>query len=87
MTPQGSAATSAEAAVISDFNSQLAAAVAGFKANHSGVSTFLFDAHAAFTVILDDPTKFGFVDNTSYGNTGDFWGYVRGKPSEETRQC
>jgi phospholipase/lecithinase/hemolysin len=87
MTPQGSAATTAEAAVISDFNSQLAAAVAGFKANHSGVSTFLFDAHSAFTVILNDPTKFGFVDNTSYGNAGDFWGYVCSKANEGMRQC
>lgn len=38
------------------------------------VSTWLWDSNAAFTLVLDNPTAFGFVDNTSYGNTGDFWG-------------
>ena len=38
------------------------------------VATWLWDSNAAFTLVLDDPTAFGFVDNTSYGNTGDFWG-------------
>jgi hypothetical protein len=41
------------------------------------VSTWLWDANAAFTTVLDDPTKYGFKDATSYG-TGDgiFWGCV-----------
>ncbi|KAJ3482364.1 hypothetical protein NLI96_g7024 [Meripilus lineatus] len=27
-----------------------------------------------FGTVLDNPTKYGFVDATSYGGTGDFWG-------------
>lgn len=38
------------------------------------VQTWLWDSNAAFTTVLNDPTAYGFVDNTSYGNTGDFWG-------------
>ena len=40
------------------------------------VNTWLWDSWTAFTTVLNDPTAYGFVDNTSYGNTGDFWGYV-----------
>lgn len=29
-----------------------------------------------FTAILDNPTKYGFADATSYGNADSFWGYV-----------
>jgi hypothetical protein len=41
------------------------------------VLTWLWDANAAFTTVLDDPTKYEFKDATSYG-TGDgiFWGCV-----------
>lgn len=45
----------------------------------SDVTTFLqvrhrvWDSNSAFNVVLDDPTKYGFVDNTSFGQTGDFW--------------
>ena len=45
----------------------------------SDVFTFLqvrhrvWDSNSAFNVVLDDPTKYGFVDNTSFGQTGDFW--------------
>lgn len=38
------------------------------------ITTFVWDSYAAFTPILDDPSVYGFVDNTSYGATGDFWG-------------
>ena len=39
------------------------------------VKTWLWDSNAAFTKVLDNPTAYGFVDNTSYGdNTNDFWG-------------
>ena len=39
------------------------------------MKTWLWDSNAAFTKVLDDPTAYGFVDNTSYGdNTNDFWG-------------
>lgn len=42
------------------------------------VTTQVWDSNAAFTTVLDDPQAFGFVDAVSYGNTGDFWGYVSG---------
>ena len=38
------------------------------------VSTWIWDSNTDFTTILNAPTKYGFVDATSYGNTGDFWG-------------
>ncbi|KAJ4471449.1 hypothetical protein J3R30DRAFT_3525217 [Lentinula aciculospora] len=59
---------------ILDFNSQSAEFTKNFQASNSGVTTFLWDANAAFTTILDDPTAYGFVDAVSYGtNVGDFW--------------
>jgi phospholipase/lecithinase/hemolysin len=74
MLSQGTSATSAEKVVITDFNQKLAAAASAFKANHTGVSTWLYDSNSAFTTILNSPTQYGFVDATSYGSTGDFWG-------------
>lgn len=38
------------------------------------VQTWLWDSNAAFTTVLNNPSAYGFVDATSYGNTGDFWG-------------
>ncbi|KAJ3826099.1 hypothetical protein F5880DRAFT_1457675, partial [Lentinula raphanica] len=59
---------------ILDFNSQLAEFIDEFKASNSGVTTFLWDANAAFTTILDDPTAYGFIDAVSYGtDVGYFW--------------
>ncbi|KAJ3860998.1 hypothetical protein EV359DRAFT_74910 [Lentinula novae-zelandiae] len=59
---------------ILDFNSQLIEFTNDFKASNSGVTTFLWDANAAFTTILDDPTAYGFIDAVSYGtDTGYFW--------------
>ncbi|KAJ7766056.1 hypothetical protein B0H16DRAFT_1792884 [Mycena metata] len=60
--------------VISTYNSKLAAKVASFMANNTGVKTWLWDAHTEFGTILDNPTHYGFVDAVSFGNTGDFWG-------------
>jgi phospholipase/lecithinase/hemolysin len=74
MQAQGASATTSEARVIADFNAKLAAAASAWGANHTGARTWLYDAHSAFGTILDSPTKYGFVDNTSYGGTGDFWG-------------
>ncbi|KAJ7349939.1 hypothetical protein DFH08DRAFT_650623, partial [Mycena albidolilacea] len=61
-----------EKTVIAGFNGKLAAKIAAFKANNTG--TWVWDANAAFTTTLNASTQFGFVDATSYGNTGDFWG-------------
>jgi phospholipase/lecithinase/hemolysin len=74
MIARGTSETSVEKVVITDFNQKLAAAAAAFKANHTGVSTWWYDSNTAFTTILDNPTQYGFVDATSYGSTGDFWG-------------
>ncbi|KAJ7744890.1 hypothetical protein B0H16DRAFT_1663994 [Mycena metata] len=60
--------------VILTYNSKLAAKVASFKANNTGVTTWLWDANTEFNTILNNPTQFGFVDAVSFGNTGDFWG-------------
>ena len=40
------------------------------------VTTKIWDSNTAFTTVLDSPKTFGFVDATSFGNPGDFWGYV-----------
>ncbi|KAI0343567.1 hypothetical protein BDW22DRAFT_1344558 [Trametopsis cervina] len=72
MIPQGTSATNAEKTVIAGFNSKLAQRVATLAS--TGAQTWLFDSNAAFTTVLNNPTKYGFVDATSYGNTGDFWG-------------
>lgn len=60
----GGAAT--EKPIIVDFNTKLATAVAGFKANHTGVKTWLYDSHAAFTKVLDSPST---VSKPSLGGT------------------
>ena len=77
MVAQGTSATSLEKSVIAGFNSKLTARVSNLTTTHSGVKTWLWDSNARFSQILDNPTAFGFVDNSSYGNTGDFWGCVR----------
>ncbi|EJD44371.1 hypothetical protein AURDEDRAFT_185040 [Auricularia subglabra TFB-10046 SS5] len=59
-------------AALSDFNSKLAAHVAAFQATTPGVSTWFVDTYAAVTKLLDDPTKFGFQDGTSFGDGDDF---------------
>ncbi|KAJ7624134.1 hypothetical protein B0H17DRAFT_963972 [Mycena rosella] len=82
MLAQSAAAQALEKSVIADFNTKLAAKIAAFKAANSGartcppalVTTWLWDANAAFTTILNTPTQYGFVDAVSFGNTGDFWG-------------
>lgn len=74
MVAQGTSATSLEKSVIAGFNSKLAARVSNLTSTHSGVKTWLWDSNARFSQILDNPTAFGFIDNSSYGNTGDFWG-------------
>jgi len=74
MLAQSASAQAQEKSVIADFNSQLSAAISKFGASNSGVHTWLWDSNAAFTTVLNSPRTYGFVDATSYGNTGDFWG-------------
>ncbi|KAK7691966.1 hypothetical protein QCA50_005371 [Cerrena zonata] len=74
MLSQAASAQALEKSVIDGYNSKLATRVANFKAQNAGVQTWIWDSNTAFGAILDDPKGNGFVDATSYGNTGDFWG-------------
>ncbi|THH32443.1 hypothetical protein EUX98_g1717 [Antrodiella citrinella] len=74
MLAQDASAQALEKSVIDGFNSKLATRVSSFQSANPGVQTWVFDANSAFTVVLNDPQAYGFVDNTSFGNTGDFWG-------------
>lgn len=74
MLSQGAAAQSLEASVIAGYNAKLAQRAQWLQGNNTGVQTWLWDSNAAFTTVLNNPTAYGFVDNTSYGSTGDFWG-------------
>ncbi|KIY46576.1 hypothetical protein FISHEDRAFT_75496 [Fistulina hepatica ATCC 64428] len=51
---------------------------------YSDVQTFLWDSKAYFTEIFDEPTAYAFVNVTSYGLDGNFWGnyYHPGKKSK-----
>ncbi|KAJ7899211.1 fungal cellulose binding domain-containing protein [Mycena olivaceomarginata] len=60
--------------VIEGFNSKLAARVKLFKAKNRGAKTWIWDAYTSFNTILDAPQRYGFVDNSSFGEPGDFWG-------------
>ncbi|KAJ7339034.1 hypothetical protein DFH08DRAFT_249397 [Mycena albidolilacea] len=74
MLAQSTASQALEKTVIAGFNTKLVAKIASFKANNTGVTSWLWDSNAAFTTILNAPTQFGFVDAVGFGNTGDFWG-------------
>ncbi|KAJ7346254.1 fungal cellulose binding domain-containing protein [Mycena albidolilacea] len=60
--------------VIEGFNSKLAARVKLFKAKNRGAKTWIWDAYTSFNTILDAPQRYGFVDDSSFGEPGDFWG-------------
>ncbi|TCD69386.1 hypothetical protein EIP91_007733 [Steccherinum ochraceum] len=74
MLGQATSAQTLEKSVITGFNTKLASRAAAFKTANAGVQTWVFDSNAAFTTVLNDPQAYGFVDATSYGGTGDFWG-------------
>ncbi|KAK0212103.1 hypothetical protein DFS33DRAFT_1279139 [Desarmillaria ectypa] len=75
MLTQPESSRSLAKSVIEGFNRKLTARAASLEANHSDVTTWIWDSNAAFTPILDDPTSYGFKDATSYGDGADiFWG-------------
>ncbi|KAG6840152.1 hypothetical protein C0991_008557 [Blastosporella zonata] len=75
MIAQGTSATSAEKVVITNFNIKLQAQVNAFQANNTGVKTWIWDANAQFSTILDSPTTYGFIDAVTIGSDPvDFWG-------------
>lgn len=74
MIPQGTAATSLEKSVINTFNQKLVAKAAAFASANSGASAYTYDSNAKLTQILNNPTAYGFVDATSYGDVvNDVW--------------
>ncbi|TFY83227.1 hypothetical protein EWM64_g783 [Hericium alpestre] len=74
MLAQSTSAQALEKSVIAGFNSKLADRASNLTTAHTGVKTWVWDSNTAFGQVLDDPTAYGFVDSTSYGGTGDFWG-------------
>ena len=74
MLAQSTDAQALEKSVIADYNTKLVARANALKANNAGVSTWVWDSNTVFSTILNSPQAYGFVDSTSYGNTGDFWG-------------
>ncbi|KAK2464397.1 hypothetical protein APHAL10511_003545 [Amanita phalloides] len=65
----------AEKNVIDGFNCKLQTRINWFDGNHSDISLWQWDAHAAFSDILDHPCYYGFKDSTSYGSNNPkyFW--------------
>ena len=53
---------------IEDWNSQLPSYVSSFAASHPNITTALYDSHALFTMVLNDPKKYGFKDAVSSCN-------------------
>ncbi|KAJ7310955.1 hypothetical protein DFH08DRAFT_898253 [Mycena albidolilacea] len=72
---QNTTVRASESRIIAYYNAQLAAGVDKFKSSHSGVRTWQYDAHAAFTRVLDHPEQYGFNDITGDDGTtpGQFW--------------
>ncbi|THH29896.1 hypothetical protein EUX98_g4284 [Antrodiella citrinella] len=63
-----------ERSVIEGFNGKLASRVSPFQTVNPDIRTWLFDANKLFTMVLDDPQAYGFVNNASFGGADDFWG-------------
>ncbi|KAI0060553.1 hypothetical protein BV25DRAFT_1839600 [Artomyces pyxidatus] len=74
MLAQDTSAQALEKTVIADYNEKLAKRATTLRLTHPGVKTWIFDSNTAFTTILNDPTKYGFADATSFGNATSFWG-------------
>ncbi|RPB15519.1 hypothetical protein P167DRAFT_459648, partial [Morchella conica CCBAS932] len=54
-----------EAAQIADFNSQLVARAAAWKAGTTGTTVWQFDTAVPFNQVIADPTAYGYADATS----------------------
>ncbi|KAF3932944.1 hypothetical protein ABW20_dc0101913 [Dactylellina cionopaga] len=67
-----------EKAVIATWNSKLQTYITNFKNAHSGSVTYLVDANAQFTMVLNNPTAYGLsTDIKSTGNNQQlFWADV-----------
>jgi phospholipase/lecithinase/hemolysin len=75
MLAEPAASQALEKSVIATFNAKLAARIWEFEATNIGVKTFLWDANAEFTIMLNSPQAFGFENATAYGSSPTmFWG-------------
>ncbi|KAI9047552.1 hypothetical protein LZ554_008268 [Drepanopeziza brunnea f. sp. 'monogermtubi'] len=55
------------------YNENLAKHVSAFREKHPEASIMLYDVHALFTKVMDDPQKYGFKDATSMDSDGCLW--------------
>ncbi|KAG8999960.1 hypothetical protein FRB90_011910 [Tulasnella sp. 427] len=53
---------------INDYNTKLAAKITSWKSGLSGVKTWYYDSNTMLGKILDNPTSYGFQDNSTYGS-------------------
>jgi phospholipase/lecithinase/hemolysin len=51
------------------WNTKLAEHVSAFKKKHPDITIGIYDAHALFTKVLDNPEEYGFQDAYSYGGS------------------
>ncbi|KAI6708951.1 cellulose-binding GDSL lipase/acylhydrolase [Diplocarpon mali] len=55
------------------YNENLSKHVSAFQDRHPDGSIALYDVHALFTKVIDDPKKYGFTDSTSMDSDGSLW--------------
>ncbi|KAG8942838.1 hypothetical protein FRC04_003469 [Tulasnella sp. 424] len=53
---------------IDGYNAELINRVNAFKANNTGVTAWIYDSNTRLGLILDNPTAYGFQDNSTYGS-------------------
>ncbi|KAF8595187.1 hypothetical protein BDV93DRAFT_576187 [Ceratobasidium sp. AG-I] len=71
MMAQPESSRIAEEAVIDGFNAKLADRVDLFDASHTGIKSWVLYPNNWIDGLLDNPTLYGFKDNTSYGDAAD----------------
>lgn len=54
---------------IVDWNTKLGEQVSAFKKKHQDITIAIYDAHALFTKVLDNPEEYGFQDAYSNGRS------------------
>jgi len=67
MLAQPASSQALEKTVIDEFNKLLAERVLKFELTHPGVLAFYYDSSSRVNAILNDPHRYGFRDNSSYG--------------------
>ena len=70
---QGEWSITNEAAAIAAFNANISALASNLSSTYADASVFLFDTHALFTAVLDDPSV--YPQTAAYTNTTDYCEY------------